>query len=84
MTNRNKVILGVIGAAAVGAIIGLLIAPEKGEDLRRNIRSTAGGWADKLTDLVESGKRELGNLKSTARSEANNVKSRAQESFGNM
>ena len=84
MTNRNKIILGVIGAAAAGAIIGLLIAPEKGDDLRKNIRNTAGDWADKFSELLASGKKELGNLKSSARSEANHVKARAEETFGNM
>jgi gas vesicle protein len=84
MTARNKIILGVIGAAAAGAIIGLLIAPEKGDDLRKNIRNTAGDWADKLSDLLASGKKELANLKSSARSEANHVKSRAEDVIGNF
>ena len=30
MTTSTKVLLGIIGAAAAGAVIGMLLAPEKG------------------------------------------------------
>lgn len=56
MTTTTKVILGLVGAAAVGAAIGLLFAPEKGSDLRKNIKDKAGKWTDKLTDMIQSGK----------------------------
>jgi gas vesicle protein len=42
----------VLGAATAGVIIGMLIAPEKGEDLRKNIRRTAADLADRLSDVV--------------------------------
>ncbi|WP_205509167.1 YtxH domain-containing protein [Longitalea arenae] len=57
MTTTTKVILGLIGAAAVGAAVGMLLAPEKGSDLRRNIKDQAGKWGDKLTDMWQNGKR---------------------------
>ena len=50
MTTTTKVILGLIGAAAVGAAVGMLLAPEKGSDLRKNIADTAGKWSDKLSE----------------------------------
>jgi gas vesicle protein len=61
MTTTTKVILGLIGAAAVGAAVGLLLAPEKGSDLRKNIKDTAGKWSDKLGDLINTGKNEIKN-----------------------
>ena len=42
MTSRNKVLLGILGAAAAGVVIGMLIAPEKGKDMRKKIKKTAG------------------------------------------
>ena len=33
----DKVILGVVGGVAVGALLGILFAPEKGEKTRRKI-----------------------------------------------
>jgi gas vesicle protein len=52
----------ILGAAAAGVIIGMLIAPEKGEDLRKNIRKTAGDLADKLKDAMAKGERQLSEL----------------------
>jgi gas vesicle protein len=56
MATKSKVILGVLGAAAAGVLIGLLIAPEKGKDMRKKIRKTAGEWADNLGELWTRGK----------------------------
>ena len=56
MTTKSKVLLGILGAAAAGMIIGLLIAPEKGRDIRKKIRKTAGDWADNLGQLWSRGK----------------------------
>jgi Gas vesicle protein len=54
MTTTTKLILGLIGAAAVGAAVGMLLAPEKGSDLRKNIADKAGKWSDKLSDTLRS------------------------------
>jgi gas vesicle protein len=64
MTTKTKVILGLVGAAAAGAIVGLLLAPEKGTDLRKRVGKTAGDWADHITDLFSNAKDEVGNLAS--------------------
>lgn len=56
MTTTTKVILGLVGAAAVGAAIGMLFAPEKGSDLRKNIRDKAGKWTDRFNEMIQSGK----------------------------
>lgn len=57
MTTTTKVILGLVGAAAVGAAVGMLLAPEKGSDLRKNIKDSAGKWGDKLNDMWQNGKK---------------------------
>ena len=41
MTSTSKIILGIVGAAAVGVAIGMLLAPEKGADIRKKISDTA-------------------------------------------
>lgn len=73
MTTKSKVILGLIGAATVGVVVGLLLAPEKGTDLRRNIGRTTGDWADHLTDLFANAKGELSNMGRKASRRAGNV-----------
>lgn len=77
MTSTSKVLLGILGAAAAGVIVGLLIAPEKGEDLRRKMKETASDWADNVGDLFNRGKEEISKAKGAA-SEGYN---RAKESF---
>lgn len=59
MTTKTKVILGILGAAAAGAAIGMLLAPEKGSDLRKKIKKSAQDWANHIADLVASGQEEI-------------------------
>jgi gas vesicle protein len=48
----DKVILGVLGGLAAGAIMGILFAPEK-EKTRRKIRNTSNDYADELKDKFD-------------------------------
>ena len=81
MNSTSKLILAMVGAAAAGAIIGLLIAPEKGSDLRKKISETAGDWTSQLNQLLASGKEQLDNLKGTVTSEADELASEASDRF---
>ena len=51
MTKNAKVALGVFGALAAGVLIGMLVAPEKGKDLRVRIKKNADKWSDQLSHL---------------------------------
>ena len=62
MSTKTKIILGLVGAAAAGVAIGLLIAPEKGTDLRAKISQKTGDWTGHLSDLFASAKEEVGNI----------------------
>jgi len=84
MTTKSKVILGLVGAAAAGVIVGLLIAPEKGAELRKKVKDTAGDWADHLTDLFANAKGEINSLKDKgmkAAGEAGNKFNNVKESY---
>jgi gas vesicle protein len=69
MTTTTKVILGLVGAAAVGAAVGLLLAPEKGSDLRKNLADQAGKWTDKFGEMWANGKEVAQKATSRAQSE---------------
>ncbi len=56
MNTKSKVVLGILGAAAAGVVIGLLLAPEKGKDLRKRLKKTTEGWTETLTNLFVKGK----------------------------
>jgi gas vesicle protein len=80
MTTRTKVILGLVGAAAAGVIVGLLVAPEKGTDMRKKVGDTASDWADRLSDLFAKAKGEVDNL----RTKGTNVAREAANKFSNV
>jgi gas vesicle protein len=56
MNSNTKTLLGLIAAGAVGVVIGMLLAPEKGSDLRKSIKDTLGDLGDKLNDIISEGK----------------------------
>ena len=56
MKNSGRLFIGIIAAATAGVIIGMLIAPEKGEEFRNNIKEAAGDWTKKLGELLAEGK----------------------------
>lgn len=79
MNTATKVTLGILGAAAAGVIIGLLIAPDKGSETRKKIRKTAGGWAENLTHLFNEGKEAGEEAINEVKDKARRAKSAAEE-----
>jgi gas vesicle protein len=84
MNSTSRTILAVMGAAAVGAVIGMLVAPEKGSDLRRKITDATGDWTNQLSDLLAQGKEQLNNLKNKATAEASNYASETEGRFNQV
>jgi gas vesicle protein len=80
MTTKTKIALGLAGAAAAGVVIGLLIAPEKGKDMRKKLKKTAGDWADNLSNLFVKGQEEVEELKEKGR----NAKAAAEEKVNKL
>ena len=77
MSARTKLVLGLVGAAAAGVVVGLLLAPDSGTATRKKITSTAGDWGSHIGDLFSSAKESVGNLRSKgqrASSQMNDVK----------
>ena len=61
-----KVILSVAAAAAAGVAIGMLIAPEKGEELQKKITDGARGWLAELASLLGTAKEAVTETKNEA------------------
>jgi len=84
MTTGTKVVLGILGAAAAGVAIGMLIAPEKGSEMRARIKKSAGDWVDSLSNLFEKGKEELEELGSTAVDKSRQTRSAIEDKVNRM
>lgn len=84
MTSSTKVLLGIIGAAAAGAVIGMLLAPEKGSEIRQKVKDAANDWACQLADLFAESKSELSNITSKAAKKAKDFAAQGEERFNNV
>jgi gas vesicle protein len=48
--STTKVLLGFVAGAAVGALAGILFAPDSGENTRKKIQDKTGDWGDAAKD----------------------------------
>jgi gas vesicle protein len=80
----TKVLLGILGAAAAGLVVGMLIAPEKGTDLRKNLKATADDWVDELSNWVGKGKEYIDEVRNRASEEVSNLQETGEEELDTM
>lgn len=84
MKNRDKILLGILGAAAAGVAIGLLFYTEEGKKTRKKIKNTAGDWRDSLGSLIESGKENLSDLSQKAKAGLKKARNKAQDTYSDI
>lgn len=74
--NTSKVLLGILGGVAVGAIAGILLAPDKGSNTRKKILDSGKGYMDdlkgKFDDLSNEVANKYDNLVSDAKKAVDN------------
>lgn len=81
MNTTSKVILGVLSAAAVGAVIGLLVAPEKGSEMRSKIATGARDWAGEFADWLNARGNDLKEVKSKVTNRAEDLADEASNEW---
>jgi gas vesicle protein len=50
---KGKIIVGVLGGVALGALLGVLFAPDKGSITRRNISKKGEEYLDDIKDKFD-------------------------------
>lgn len=68
--NAGKMILSIAAGVAAGAVIGILLAPDKGTETRRKISERSNEYAEglktKFNDFIESMMDKFDSVKSEA------------------
>jgi gas vesicle protein len=70
MNDTSKTILAFVGGALAGAAVGILLAPDKGSNLRKKIADSARDMSDDLTETADEKYQEFKNWKSRLRDRA--------------
>jgi gas vesicle protein len=63
--------VALLAGVAIGAVIGIMLAPEKGAETRSTVKKLLKDWGSKLTDFSEEEADELTELKNTLKAEMN-------------
>ncbi|MGV3706611.1 MAG: YtxH domain-containing protein [Arcticibacter sp.] len=79
MNNQSKIIAALLAGVAVGAVVGLLFSPEKGEENREGL----AGWfkdiydlsKEKTSDLAEKGMNAVNKSRNSAESQVDHAES---------
>ena len=75
----SKLALGILGAAAVGAALGVLFAPEKGSDTRKKIASKGNDLKGSIKDGVNNFMAKATEKLNTLKSQTENIKNEAKD-----
>ncbi|MCX6293931.1 MAG: YtxH domain-containing protein [Sphingobacteriales bacterium] len=77
MEKNNKVLISLGIGLAVGTVLGILFAPNKGEDTRKKIKDTGTKLSDDLTKSVTK-------IKESVQGFRNNVKEKVDGVTGSV
>jgi gas vesicle protein len=53
---KSRTVFALLAGAAVGTVLGILLAPDKGEETRKKVKKTT-------EDCIDKGKERLSNIK---------------------
>ena len=80
---NGKVFWGIVTAAAAGAVIGLLFAPEEGTQTRKKIKKRTNSLASELIEALEKSKEKAAStaedLKDKGQKYKNDITDKAEE-----
>jgi gas vesicle protein len=82
--STGKVILGALAGLAVGAIAGILFAPEKGSTTRRQIMDKGDDYVEKLKSKYEKVRDSVADKFESTLDEAENLANRGRAKYNDV
>jgi gas vesicle protein len=79
MASTKNVLLGLLTGVAVGAVLGVLFAPDKGTETRKKLAKSGSDFKDKLTEWGKNGMEKFEDIKDEAKSYADKGRNKADE-----
>ena len=55
---KSRTVIALLAGAAVGAVLGILLAPDKGKESRKKVKQTAEDCIDKVKEKLSNLKKE--------------------------
>lgn len=83
MKDNTKILGALVLGAAAGAVLGLLFAPSKGSELRKQIKDNAEDLIDELSEKINEGKETISNLRDKAMSKTDGLKTMVEDEVEN-
>jgi gas vesicle protein len=82
--SKTKVTLGIIAGVAIGALAGILFAPEKGSETRKKIASNTNDLADSAKNSFNDFIDNIKNVYADAGSKTEKFKETAKAKMNNL
>lgn len=79
MTNNYKILTALAAGVAIGGILGILFAPDKGENTRQKIADNGKKLSDSVKDKMNEGRNKLSGLRNNIRDRVDSMKESVEE-----
>jgi gas vesicle protein len=63
MNNNGKILAALAAGVAAGAVLGILLAPDKGSETRRKLNDQGKRFAEGVKNKIQQNKEKLNDLK---------------------
>ena len=80
----STLLFTVLGAAAAGVVVGLLIAPDKGTETRKKLSKKTEDWRNQVNNLIQTGKDYINDVTGTVKNEAEGLEQDAENRYNRV